>query len=157
MRNVYENWLAIWYLSKFPGEADRWLNPSWQMRPPTAETMKNKIDHPSKDMKAKLKSLNAELCLFAHTDPIAILPLLGSRPGETTVHFGVTYNEEQFKGAAYSIAVWIGNMLSTLSMWITDNDEWHEKNDAVTNDLLGFVEQCNEEFPLTSSVEDTNE
>ena len=143
MRNIYENWLAFWYLSKYPAEAERWLDARWDSQPPKAETMKNKIDHPSKSMKAKLGEFNAELCRFAHTDPVAIIPLLSAREGERTVHFGVTYDARLFNGCAYSISLWLGNMLEVLSLWIPEGSDWHEQKGRLVDEFLAFIDSCN--------------
>lgn len=146
LRNVYENWLAFWYLSKYPAEAERWLNPNWDSCPPKAGTMKDKIDHPSKSMKAKLGQFYAELCRFAHTDPVAILPLLSAREGERTVHFGVMYDESLFGACAYAISLWVGNMLEVLSLWIPEASDWHGQKSKVVGDLLTFIASCNTEL-----------
>ena len=143
LRNVYENWLAFWYLSKYPAEAKRWLDPTWDNRPPKAETMKNKIDHPSKSMKAKLGQFYAELCRFAHTDPIAILPLLSAGECERTVHFGVTYDERLFGACAYAISLWVGNMLEVLSLWIPKGSDWHGQKCKAVGELLAFIDSSN--------------
>ncbi|HIJ53797.1 MAG TPA: hypothetical protein HPP66_11675 [Planctomycetes bacterium] len=156
LRNVYENWLAFWYLSKYPAEAERWLHASWDSQPPKAETMKNKINHPSKSMKAKLGELNAELCRFAHTDPVAILPLLSACEGETTVHFGVTYNARLFSGCAYGISLWMGNMLDVLALWIPEGSDWHKQKVRLMDELLAFIEGCNEELSGQEDVDNSD-
>jgi hypothetical protein len=70
LRNVYENWLAFWYIAKYQDEAHLWLNPSWEQRPPKAEVMLNKIEHESKDDKTKIRGFHSELARFDHTDPV---------------------------------------------------------------------------------------
>ena len=54
LRIVYYNWLSFWYLAKYPDDAQLWLDPSQDRKLPTAETMRNKIDHPSKCIKKEL-------------------------------------------------------------------------------------------------------
>ena len=73
LRNIYENWRAFWYLAKYAQESDRGLNPSWEQRPPKAETMRNKIDHPSKETRSKIHGFYVELSRFDHTDPVDVL------------------------------------------------------------------------------------
>ncbi len=143
LRNVYENWLAFWYLSKYPTEAKRWLDPTWDNHPPKAETMKNKIDHPSKSMKLKLGQLHAELCRFNHSYPITILNLLSAREDGRTVHFGVTYDRKLFGACAYAISTWVGNMLEVLSLWIPKGNDWHEQNCKTVGELLSFIDSSN--------------
>ena len=73
LRNVDENWIVFWYLAEYPQDAKLWLDPRWDGRPPSAETMRNKIDPPTTETKSKLHLFKADLDRFAHTDPVAVL------------------------------------------------------------------------------------
>lgn len=139
LRNVYENWLAFWYLAKFPDEADLWLDPRWDRRPPSAETMKNNIDHPTSEAKSKLHGLKQELDRFAHTDPVAVLSRLRTFKGQTVVSVGVEYRAMDFDVCAYSILLWSGNMLDAISSWIPSTHDWNKKYQLISDKILEFI------------------
>lgn len=143
LRNVFENWLAFWYLEKFPDEADRWLDPTWQMRPPKAETMRNKIDHPSQQTKSKLKDFYDELNRFAHTDPAAILSILEQEGEKTYIGVGIRFDVDNCRACAYGLFLWIGNCLDALSIVIPDSHEWQGQCHSIADEILQFIDEYN--------------
>ena len=142
MRNVYENWLAFWYLAKFPTDADIWLNPQPNRRPPTAETMRNKIDYSVQETKSKLHEYYVELNRFSHTDPIAILNRLRKDEGEISVRLGVEYNPVEFDACANSILFWLANMLIAINPWVSKTDNgWTEKYESLLTEINNFHQE----------------
>ncbi len=144
LRNVYENWLAFWYLAKFPQEADRWLNRSWNQRPPKAESMRNKIDHPSKENKSKLHDFYEELSRFDHTDPVAVLSRIEIVTNKPVIRVGVQYDHNDFAACTYALCLWTGNMLDALASIVPSANLWHQKYDRIGSELLGHIEKYNE-------------
>lgn len=128
LRNVYENWLAFWYLAKFPNEADKWLDPDQNQLPPNAENMRKKIDYAFEDTKNKLLGYRKELNRFAHTDLITVITRLRRNNGNLVVRIGVEYHPVEFDACTYSVLFWIGNMLIAVSSWIPETQEsWHKE------------------------------
>lgn len=139
LRNVYENWLAFWYLAKYPDDANLWLDSRWDQRPPNAETMKNRIDHPDGEAKLNLQDFKKVLDRFAHTDPVYVLSRLRLIDGQTVVGVGVEYIEEHFDGNAYYILMWLGNMLDAISRWILDAPDWSKRYKSISEKILEFI------------------
>ena len=146
LRNVYENWLAFWYLAKYPQEANYWLNPSWEQRPPKAETMRNKIDHPTKETKSKLHGFHEELSRFDHTDPVAVLSRIEMVESDLKVRVGVRYDRNNFGACTYALCLWVGNALDTIASTILPEYEWHEKYAALGNELVTYIEKYDENY-----------
>jgi len=140
LRHAYEGWLSFWYLAKFPEEAERWLNPTWEMRPPKAETMLNKIDHPAREMKSRIREFYEELNRFAHIDPVAILSRIHHAGEKTYIGVGIRYSTDEFQTCAYGILLWLGNYLDAASSVVPQEDEWHSQYKAVEARILGFIE-----------------
>lgn len=139
MRNVYENWLAFWYLAKFPNYADIWLNPDLNRRPPKAETMRNKIDYTGQETKAKLHDYYAELNRFSHTDLIGVISRLRKDDGKTSVRVGVEYNSIELDACADSILFWLANMLIAIRSLMTKPDkDWIERYDSFLAEVNNF-------------------
>jgi hypothetical protein len=144
LRNIHENWLAFWYLAKYPQEADYWLNPSWEQRPPKAETMRNKIDHPSKEAKSKLHGFYKELSRLDHTDPAAVLSRIELFENKPVIRVGVRYDQDDFAACAYGICLWAGNTLDTIASIVAPDNKWHEKHAKLGDKLLAYIEKYNE-------------
>jgi hypothetical protein len=143
LRNLYENWLAFWYVAKYQQEADKWLNPSWEQRPPKAEIMRNKIDHPSKESKSKLHGFYEELNRFDHTDPSAVLSIIEMDKENLIIRVGVQYNKKSFEACAYSLCLWSGNTLDTISSIVPSDNEWHDKYAKIQEELLSYIQKYN--------------
>ncbi len=139
LRNVYENWLAFWYLAKYPEEVHKWVDPRWDTRPPKAETMRNKIDHPSDDTKSKLYNFYRELNRFSHTDPVAVLSLIRIVDKKPGIRVGVEFSKDNFLACVYALSLWNGNMLDAISCWIPDDSEWSSKYQVIMENLLLFL------------------
>ena len=155
LRHVYENWLSFWYLAKFPNEAHWWLNPTWETRPPKAETMQNKIDHPSKQSKSKLKDFYIELNRFAHTDPVAVLSRLQQDGENTLIDIGIRFDADDFRACAYGFSLWIGNCLDAISSLIPEGNDWHSQYQTMMNEILMFIDEYNARTasaPTSSSI-----
>lgn len=145
LKNVYENWLAFWYLAKYPGEAHRWLNPQYDLPRPGAERMRNRIDHPTMATKAKLLGFYQELNRFAHTNPVAILDryrVVDEMPG---IKVGVEYDSGNFSACCYALSLWNGAMLDAISCWIDDNHEWHSRYENIMREITDYLEKNNPE------------
>jgi hypothetical protein len=67
-------------------------------------------------------------------------------PGETSIHFGVTYKKDLFRTSAYSIFVWAGISIINISLWVPETDRWHIKMAEVQENILKFVDQENKAF-----------
>ena len=143
LRHVYENWLAFWYLAKFPEEAHRWLDPTWEMRPPKAETMLKKIDHPSKQSQSRLRDFYSEMNRFAHTDPVVVLSRLDQEGDKTLIGVGIRFDGDDFRACSYGLSLWIGNCLHAVSSVVPDTDEWQAQHEALRRDILELIDEYN--------------
>jgi len=141
LKNVYENWLAFWYVAKFPDDAHYWLESSWEKRPPKAETMRNKIDHQHPNMKSKLKDFYSELNRFSHTDAIVIQDRYVDKDGKPTISAVIKYEKRNFRGCTYLLLLWIGNMLDALSVWIPKEEEWHKSHAVLGDRIIEYLDQ----------------
>jgi hypothetical protein len=137
LRNVFENWLAFWYLAKYPVEAEKWLNPNAYR--PSIETIRKKIDHPSKEDKQTSKTLYHVLSHFAHTDPVAILERLEQRGNESIMKVGVRYEKKDFSTCCQFIVFWIDCMLEAISYWIAKENTWHSRNKEIRAEIETFL------------------
>ncbi|MHA2402863.1 MAG: hypothetical protein ACXADH_07725 [Candidatus Kariarchaeaceae archaeon] len=146
LRNVYQNWLAFWYLIQFPDDAHFWVDPSWEKRPPNSDTMRRKMEHPSKDSSQKIHELATELHRFAHTDPVVILNQLQVKDARVTIHVGPNYVKEIFFACSYALSFWIGNMLDAVDSLILDEAEWEETHCNLRNRILKHMEEYNSQF-----------
>ena len=143
LRHVYESWLSFWYLAKYPEDAMRWLNPTWEMRPPNAETMRNRIDHPSKSIKAKLGEFQKEMHRFAHIDPAAVLSRLDREGEKTIIGLGVRFEYDSFRACTYGISQWLGNCLDALSSMVPADHDWHDQQRSSIDAILSFIDEYN--------------
>jgi len=145
LRIVYENWIAYKYLEKNPDKAIFWLRSSRKSKPPGHAAMLQEIDDDYSPLKGKMRGWYKTLCSFAHTDPLNLLSqiLTVVVPGETSIHFGATYNRDLFRTSAYSILVWAGISLMNVSSWVPENDKWHKQMATVQEKILKFIEQEN--------------
>jgi len=152
LRNIYENWLASWYLAKYPEEANYWLNPSWKQRPPKAETMRNKIEHPSKKAKSKLHEFYEELSRFEHTDPAAVLSRFEMVENKPVIRVGVRYDRDDFAACTYGLCLWAGNTLDTMASIVPSGNKWHEKYAKLGNELVTYIEKYNKKHAGKDNV-----
>ena len=143
LRNVYENWLAFWYVTKYQDEAHFWLNPSWEQRPPKAEVMLNKIEHESKEDKTKLRDFHSELARFDHTDPVAVLSRFKIVENKSMVLVGVQYDKAEFATCTYALCLWIGNALNTIASTVPKEERWHGRHTTISQRLLDYIENDN--------------
>ena len=140
LRNVYENWLAFWYLAKFPGDAEIWLDPN--RHPPKAETMRNKVDFVSHETKSELHDFRDELNRFTYTDSIAVLTRLRKDRGKTFVRAGVEFHPVELDACASSILFWSANMLIAINSWIPKTQEdWHNSNKSILDEIGEFQDK----------------
>ncbi len=143
LRNVYENWLAFWYVAKYQDEAHFWLNPSWEQRPPKAEVMLNKIEHESKEDKSKLHGFHSELARFDHTDPVTVLSRIKIVESKAIILVGVRYDKAEFATCTYALCLWLGNALDMIASTVPQEEGWHERYTAVGERLLAYIEKDN--------------
>ena len=143
LRNVYENWLAFWYVAKYQDEAHFWLNPSWEQRPPKAEVMLNKIEHDSKEDKTKIRGFHSELARFDHTDPIAVLSRIKLLENTALIFVGVQYDKDEFATCTYALCLWLGNTLDMIASTVPQGEKWHERHVAIGERLLAYIENDN--------------
>jgi hypothetical protein len=145
LRSVHENWIAFHYLSKRPDKATCWLRSNRKKKPPSHSTMMKILEEDFGNLKKNVKGWYSTLCRFAHTDAVGVLPQIATdlHPNETTINFGSTYNDSLFKVSTYAISLWTGIMLSDISAWIPNTDEWHSKMIEVEEKILEFIDQEN--------------
>lgn len=143
LRHVYESWVAFWYLAKYPQDAVRWLKPSSKMKPPTAKTMRNRIDHPSKRMKSKLGKFQNEMHRFAHMDQPAVLSRLDREGEKMIIQLGVTFEYDSFRACTYGISLWLGNCLDALSSMVAPDRDWQNDQRTSIDAILSFIEEYN--------------
>lgn len=148
LRIVYENWVAFHYLEKNPDKAVLWLRQSKKNKPPGHAVMLKEIDQEYKPLEGKMKSWYKTLCSFAHTDPLNLLSRISTAvvPGETSVHFGTTFNKDLFRTSAYSICMWSGISILNVSPWVPEQDEWHNQVASVQEKISKFIDQENKAF-----------
>ena len=153
LRNVYENWIAFHYLSKYPDEAHFWLRPSRNKQPPGHSTMLNKLDKNFNPLKGQMRKWYGTLCHFAHSDAVGVLPQISTdfAPNETSIHFGSTYKNNLFRASAYAISLWTGVMLVDISQWIPNTDEWHNRLTGIEERIIEFIDQENKKFKSKTS------
>jgi hypothetical protein len=151
LRNVYENWLAFWYLAENPQEAHYWLESRWDCRPPPkVVTMKNKMKHPTKTAKSKLACVYDELTRFAHSNPTAVLSRLnpGDNNDKLVIGIGVRYRREEFAACSYGLSLWIGSMLDAVSAFHASSDSWQKEYDEMLSRLLEIIRRHNAAYPV---------
>ena len=148
LRIVYENWIAYKYLEKNPDKAILWIRPSKKNKPPGHAAMLQEIDDDYSPLKGNMKDWYKILCSFAHTDPLNLLSQISTVEvqGETSIHFGATYNKDIFRASAYSIALLAGISIMNVGSWVPENDQWHKQMATVQERVLKFIEQENEDF-----------
>lgn len=164
-RSVYENWLAILYLAKFPEEAHRWLDPHFGKRPPSpyvppgVRTMIGAIGDPACQSTPQSRDLSTQftqsrqqlhdfytlLCHFSHTDPVSVLSLIGSDKENSFVGFGVKYDRDDFTASSCALAPLMGIMLQFLSTFVQSQDPWHRRHEDMKGRLLAFIKEYNAE------------
>ena len=145
LRNVYENWLAFWYVAKYPEEAHFWLNPSWEQRPPKAEVMLNKIEHESKEDKSKIRGFHSELARFDHSDPIAVLSRTKIVENQALIFVGVRYDKADFETCTYALCLWLGTTLDMIASTVPQEEKWHKGHAAIDERLLAYIENDNKQ------------
>ena len=145
LRIVYENWIAFHYLEKIPDKAHLWLRHSKKKQPPGHAAMLKELDANFNPLKGQMKKWYSTLCSFAHTDPINLLPQISTDhiPDETSIHFGSTHKSELFKASAYAICLWTGVMLSTISLWVSNTNQWHNEMTKIEERIIQFIDQEN--------------
>ena len=143
LRSVYENWLSLCYLEKFPSDAHLWLEARPDRRPPKAETMRNEIDAPSKGTKNGLHKMYEVLNRFVHTDPIVVLSHYREVAGQPHVFVGIEFDKEFYLSCVYGLVLWTGLMLEAVSGWIAQDDEWHKDVDQAAQQILEYLEWYN--------------
>lgn len=145
LRIVYENWIAFHYLSKCPNEAHLWLHHNKKKQPPGHAAMLKELDADFNPLKGQMKEWYSTLCSFAHTDPVGLLPQISTDyiPDETSIHFGSTYKGDLFKASAYAICLWVGVMLSSVSQWVPNTNQWHNEIIKIEERITEFIDQEN--------------
>lgn len=143
LRHVYESWLSFWYLAKYPQDATRWLDPTWRMRPPKAETMTKRIDHPSKRVKCKLGEFQNEMHRFVHIDPAAVLSRLDREGEKTIIGLGIRFEKHSFRACTYGTSLWLGNCLDALSSMVPPDHDWHQEQRSSIDAILTFIDEYN--------------
>jgi hypothetical protein len=145
LRSVHENWVAFHYLSKRPDKATCWLRSSRKKRPPSHSAMMKVIEEDFGNLKKNVKGWYSTLCRFAHTDAVGVLPQISTDlfPNETSINFGSTYKDSLFKTSTYAISFWTGVMLSDISAWIPNTNEWHSKMTEIEEKIIRFIDQEN--------------
>lgn len=140
IRFVYESWVTIWYLQQHPDEARRWTAPKEQNKPPKVERMLNKIQHEEKHLKKKAADHRQALNSFVHSDSLAVRYLFDQDGDQLVVRWGAEYSFEKFEGSCYAVAVWLGQMLDAVSLFVPEGNEWHKANASFTADVLAFLD-----------------
>lgn len=144
LRYVYENWIAFHYLIKKPEKARVLLDGRINKRLPCHSVM---LDELGDDdfLKKQKKDWYTVLCCFAHPHAAGLLPLISNTfvPGETSIHFGTTYENERFRASAYSISIWTGVMLDEVGRWIPTTNEWYQKRSILAEKILRFIDEEN--------------
>ena len=148
LRIVYENCIAFHYLGKYPNKAHLWLRASKKKKPPSHAAMLNALDKKFNPLKGQMRKLYSTLCSFAHTDAIGVLPQISTdfSPGEISIHFGATYNDDLFRAPAYFICLCTGVMLSDISQWVPKTNEWHNKLVNTEKSIIEFIDEENKKF-----------
>lgn len=152
LRIVYENWIAFHYLSNCPDKAHFWLQKD--KHPPRHSVMLNKLDKNYKSLKGKMKECYHILCRFSHPDAVGVLPQIspGFTPDEIIIYFGSIYKDDLFKASAYQISQLAGHMLSAISQWVPNMNEWHNKSTMILERILAFINQENENMEFKSKT-----
>ncbi len=145
LRIVYENWIAFHYLSKCPNNAQLWLRHSKKKQPPGHATMLKELDANFNPLKGQMRVWYSTLCSFAHTDPVGVLHQVSTDyvPNETAIHFGSNFKGDLFRATAYAISLWAGVMLSTISSWVPNTNQWHNKMVEIEEKIISYIDQEN--------------
>ncbi len=148
LRIVYENWIAFHYLVKCPDKARLWLHHSNKNQPPGHAVMLKELDADFNPLKGQMKKWYSVLCTFAHTDPLVLLPQIATDfiPNEKSIHFGSTYKSDLFRASAYAISLWTGVMLSSISQWVPNTNQWHNEMIKIEERIIKFIDQENKAF-----------
>ena len=151
LRIVYENWIAYHFLEKNADKAYLWLHPSKKSRPPGHAAMLKEIDDDYNPLKGKMKAWYSTLCSFAHTDPLNLLSQISTLevPGETSIHYGATYNKDLFKTSAYALCLWAGISLLIIGLWVPEKNQWHTEMAKVQEEISKYIDQENKAFSRT--------
>lgn len=148
LRIVYENWIAFHYLTKYPTKAELWLRHSKKNQLPKHAAMLEELDANFNPLKGKIREWYRTLCSFAHTDHVGVLPQISTDyvPDEILIHFGVTYKNDLFRATAYGISLWTGVMLSSISKWVPNTNQWHNEIKIIEERIIKFIDQENKTF-----------
>ena len=148
LRIVYENWIAFHYLSKMPSKANLWLSHSKKKQTPGHAVMLKQLGSHFNPLKDQRREWYRKLCSFSHTSSFSVLPQISTNyiPKETSIHFGTTYNNSAFRVSACVISQWTGIMLSTISQWVPNENQWHNKMENIVDRIIEFIDQENKAF-----------
>lgn len=139
MRFVSEAWLTYWYLEKFPAEADRWSEHEKSRRPPKAETMLKRIDHPDPSTESHVRMHKAALSRFVHSDSYAVNCLFANEPSVLAVCCGLKFDQGLFDAASMELTLWLGNMLHVVAQHVPLGTEWRSRAAQSLTELLEYL------------------
>ena len=148
LRVVYENWVAFHYISQVPEEAKLWLAHNPSKKVPKHSEMLTKLGSDFSPVIKRMKKWYSTLCSFAHTDPINLVSHISQdmHPNETSIHFGTTFDQDLFKTSAYTLAMWIGIILSTIKSFVPEKNHWHEQEVQLQKELLRYIDEQNKAY-----------
>lgn len=150
LRHVYENWIAFHYLIKKPEEAHVLLDGRIKKRLPDPSIMRNELD--GEDFfKKRLGEWYSMFYCFAHPHAAGVLPLISDTvvPGETSIHFGATYDDKNFKRSVSVISIWTVVMLDEVGQWISNTNEWDQKRSLLVEKVQRFIDEENKKLVKT--------
>lgn len=138
LRTVYENWISIQYVTLFPLEARLWLQDGEET--PRHGEMLTKLTW-NDDQKKHARVLYTNLCKFAHSTSLLVLPSLD--PASSSVFFGAQYKPLFFRSYAYFASMLTAFTLDEVAPKVDTGSQWHTKRAELMSVVSGFMEEEN--------------
>ena len=143
LRNVYENWIAIQYLTVKPTSANLWLSPT-RKAPGHKEMLEAISWEADDDLKDKAKELYHLLCRFAHTSFVHVLSNVGNKG--TNICFGPHYDESSFRNYAFLSSFLIEFTIDKVAIKVNPDQPWHADRERLLVELESFIDEENRRF-----------
>ena len=147
LRHIYENWLAIQYIRRFPMEAGEWLNCEWDHKAPSVKKILAAIGHAFGANQTTVGDSYGLLSKFAHPNAISIAPQICQQPAGTVIDTGLVYHHDRFLSMACLVAQYIGFLLVDLVAFVEFSDPWCARFHETEGHLVSFIKDHQPEVP----------
>ena len=139
LRVVYENWIAVQFLTLHPDKAKLWLCGS--AKTPSHSEMLKGVASVDEDLKPRAKELHQSLCKAAHSTAFSVVPNLD--PGSSSVFIGAQYKPDFFRSYAYLACSLAAFTADEIAVVIPPHDPWRAERDSLMAVVSAFMDAEN--------------